>query len=1293
MSENMACSFKPGGRRLRPPESRSGQVATAALAAVLMLSGAGLCAHAEELNTVPAFGPPGAPIANAPASVSEPQELGLSPLAPSFSNEVTIGLNQQLSSGSTNGFIPPDTMGSVGPNHIVEMINGSFRVFSKTTGALLPGSSSLDGFWTGPAGQTIPPLPAPTNACCSSPSCSNFTFDPRIVFDPVSNRWFAASIDADCVANNAPGVYGGNRIYVAVSATSDPTGAWNGFRFNADTEGNEFHDYDTLAVNADALVICTNDFDDGGHESCYSFPKSDLLTAVPNWTQLSRFEALANTVSGSYQPALSFDASDGCVALLGSSGSSLVRRNLCSAWTAAPILGSEAAIGGTGHSGAPAARQPTAATLENVTPRIVANVFEIGGSLWAVNAVAGTSSNSAIRWYEIDQASSAVVQTGLIEDTATPRDFHEPSIAVNDNGDVVIGYTCSGPSLYASTCVSVGKTVSGTTTFLSPQILTGGVGNYYKDYGGGRNRWGDYSATVIDPVDPCTFWTFQEFVAVSGGATPNAGSPAGEWGTAVTQLTINTCRDAQATDLAVTKSCKPDGTTAADGVSVAECTMTVRNWGPSAANGVKLNDRLTKGTGNYTITAITTTQGTCTPSPVPPTVTVSTSPYDINCDIGALAKDATATVTVKLTATAPIDVNDTATVTSATPDNDKTNNTATGKVSFAQPEADLAITKLCKPDPGPWHAGEANPPYCEIVVTNIGPATAKGVSFKDRVVGSASYKISGVTDDPDLTDICGIAPGFGTATTSSDVNCTLTSDLPQGANWTVRVNYTADQATDINDEATVTADTTDTNTNNNTAKGVVHVANSADLQAFSVFGAEVQTNGLPGKSIDTNALPTMPDPTCCNFGGTTVTAGRRIEWNTSAINAGPSPAKNVVIEVLLPQGASVIENTLTALPNAGTEPGRCTTESAGELRKKVICTYDKLDAPTDPTPTTTAALRFQVLMDPSLPVGTQFSFDSNARSDTWDKNLSNNVTSIQFDSNAWADLNVTKTAVGPTPWTPGAVQTYLLEVDNNGPSLARNVHLTDQLPAGVTFQSAYMGINGPGGVQLACNVAAGNLDCLMGDIAVTGTEKPRVYVNVLLSPSLPDGGTLDNSATVSANTGDPKTTDNTTPVVSVGLQAKADLWIDKVQNYPTGNPSATVIYTLTAYNKPGCEKDDQKTCWNQSGGPSDAQNVVVTDHLPWTADKFLVQYVSTGCLYDKPTHTVTCNAGTLAYGQSASFEIQVKTNGSLGTKDNTATVSSATFDPVGDNDSDTVTTTVKGGTGKTGGSGSGRGGK
>ena len=108
-------------------------------------------------------------------------------------------------------------------------------------------------------------------------------------------------------------------------------------------------------------------------------------------------------------------------------------------------------------------------------------------------------------------------------------DFFYGSIAVNEFGDVVIGFNGSGPSQFVSSYAVQGTTVSGITTFGEPLLLQAGVANYavLQIFDSGRNRWGDYSATVVDPTDPFTFWTFQEWVSANN-----------TWATQITQLRV-----------------------------------------------------------------------------------------------------------------------------------------------------------------------------------------------------------------------------------------------------------------------------------------------------------------------------------------------------------------------------------------------------------------------------------------------------------------------------------------------------------------------------------------------------------------------------------------------------------------------------------------------------------------------------------------------------------------------------------------------------------------------------------
>jgi hypothetical protein len=55
----------------------------------------------------------------------------------------------------------------------------------------------------------------------------------------------------------------------------------------------------------------------------------------------------------------------------------------------------------------------------------------------------------------------------------------------------------------------------------------------------GVSRWGDYSATVLDPVDGCTFWTFQEYVKTSGNF---------QWNTRACSFSFDSCTGVTPTD-------------------------------------------------------------------------------------------------------------------------------------------------------------------------------------------------------------------------------------------------------------------------------------------------------------------------------------------------------------------------------------------------------------------------------------------------------------------------------------------------------------------------------------------------------------------------------------------------------------------------------------------------------------------------------------------------------------------------------------------------------------------------
>lgn len=141
-----------------------------------------------------------------------------------------------------SGYIPPDSMGAVGPTQVLFCENGRIRVFSKA--------------------GVIGALDVTTDTFFNSVR-SAVTSDPRVIYDRLSQRWFVAMID---VAST-------NRVLIAVSSGPTITGqsSFSFFQFQHDLVGttpnsdtNGFADYESLGVDKNALYIGVNIFNASG---------------------------------------------------------------------------------------------------------------------------------------------------------------------------------------------------------------------------------------------------------------------------------------------------------------------------------------------------------------------------------------------------------------------------------------------------------------------------------------------------------------------------------------------------------------------------------------------------------------------------------------------------------------------------------------------------------------------------------------------------------------------------------------------------------------------------------------------------------------------------------------------------------------------------------------------------------------------------------------------------------------------------------------------------------------------
>jgi hypothetical protein len=459
---------------------------------------------------------------------------------------VTIGTNFTSSTydngtgnGGNSSAIPPDANGTVGPAHFVEFINGSFTIYDKVTGNNVR-VADVD-FWSS-AGLIISPNSALT--------------DPRIIYDPASQRWFASQVDVNASAAD-PTLFA-NNFLLGVSAGSDPGGAWQGFLFRADPKTGNFADFPTLGVDANAVYISGDMFHGSNNPvgpSLVSVPKADLLAASPTIAHRTMFGVMDYSVRGEIlQPVTCSDGtSSGNILAVGDIGmDSNPHSNLVS-FAVLNATGTNATL--TAPTSIPVSpyvvpfdsdlgfpmftpMQPDGTTmLDGNDARFSARVYAVAGVIYAVHNTE-INNHIAIRWYRINATNRTLIESGDITNPAL--DLFFPSIAVNPNGTVVIACNGSSSNTPVSCYAIVGQTVNGFTTFASPLLLQPGATSYHGDDelleqllgAPASSRWGDYSAISVDPSDPTRFWTIGMYP--SDAANPDV------WSTQITELLTST---------------------------------------------------------------------------------------------------------------------------------------------------------------------------------------------------------------------------------------------------------------------------------------------------------------------------------------------------------------------------------------------------------------------------------------------------------------------------------------------------------------------------------------------------------------------------------------------------------------------------------------------------------------------------------------------------------------------------------------------------------------------------------
>ncbi len=453
------------------------------------------------------------PLAGARAQTDQALQSSHSPAPHIPSMTHFLGLGQAFSGpdGSFTVFsAPPDTNGDVGPNHYVQTVNTQFAVFNKSGTALL-GPRDINALWNGFGG-----------------ACENTNDgDPIVNYDPIADRW-AISQFANVASNTGPYFQ-----CFAVSTGSDPAGSYSRYSF----QYADLPDYPKVGVWPDAYYITYNMFTpDGfggftynGGQVC-AFDRTRMLSG------LSATEQCFNnggTAVGGLLPA-DLDgatlppngAPNYVLALRNTSSLSFWKFHVDFATPGNTTLTGPTVINVNGYT--PACDLfpfgtciPQAGTTQKVDSlgdrlmhRFAYRNFGTHEALVTSHSIDLSSpTRTGIRWYEIrlPGGNPSLFQQGTYSPDSTWRWM--PSIAIDENGNMALGYSASSSSLNPE--IRYTGRLAGDPLGTMPQgegTMIAGTGSQT----GGLSRWGDYSMMAVDPADDATFWFTTEYLNSNG---------------------------------------------------------------------------------------------------------------------------------------------------------------------------------------------------------------------------------------------------------------------------------------------------------------------------------------------------------------------------------------------------------------------------------------------------------------------------------------------------------------------------------------------------------------------------------------------------------------------------------------------------------------------------------------------------------------------------------------------------------------------------------------------------------
>jgi uncharacterized repeat protein (TIGR01451 family) len=1005
---------------------------------------------------------------------------GGSGIPPTSRNFDGINIGESSSDGVFVG-APPDTDGDVGPNHYVQIVNTAFAVYSKD-GTRLAGPTPINALWES--------APNADQFNCTAQSRG----DPIVQYDPLADRWLISQFNFPGVAVILPPY----DECIAISQTPDPTGAY--FLYDFRYSETIFNDYPKFGVWPDAYYMSVNQFEvlAGGlvaefHSAgACAYERERMLVGDPNARQVcfdeSTFDprdANGNFVYGGQLPAdlngegvgASFESlppADAPNYFMQSVDSTTAGQdklllfkfhvdwaNPASSWFGTgpgaghgrpieiPVADFDSNMCDFERNCIPQRDSPDG--LDSISDRLMYRLayrnFGSHESLVMNQTVdAGDAPDHAgIRWYEVrDPGGTPTVHQ---QSTWAPDAEHRwmASAAMDRTGAVALGYSLSSTTrnpAIAYTARRAGDPLGQMS--LGEALMFQGNGAQT----GTGNRWGDYSSMQTDP-NGCTFWYTTEYYPGTGSFN---------WATRIGAFTLPTCGDPQLSLNASSSLMRFRG----------DLTYTITvTAGQNPVLDATVSDVVPSG---VTLLSVTPSRGSCAG-----TATVV-------CDLGDLPAGALETITLRVHVNAAGTLANTATLSTASPDTDPSNNTATVETEVYNPCVVPGFERLTDPT---GDALDQNPAHDIQSVSVAEPDFGPGV---DKLV--FTLKVASLaTVPPDTTWPVTFFYGKNAAGADQQWFVAMKTS-PLGV---VSFRYgtgTGGSAGlgDLDAGSGFSPDGTITLVVSNSKIAPASGGNPSAGELLRGFLTRVRVESQTGSALTPDNAPNSAAPD----------GDYELSGNAFCANAAPTAV-------------------LSASPTAGPRPLTVGFDASGS---------------SDPDADDEIASYTFGFGDGSAPVTTTSPTISHTyeRAGTYDATLtvrdsrglqSGNTATVEITVESAADLEVAKT--GPATGHVGQTATYTITVTNNGPDTASGVVLRDTLPKNAGFGSVST-------TQGSCSPKPQRqvITCTIGTL----TSGDTATVTLVIKPT--KKGTFTNVATASAaSPTDPVSANNTSSVTTI----------------------------------------------------------------------------------------------------------------------------------------------------------------